>query len=93
MTKETILKNFAHFTKLAEEGGKTSNVVRNELMKSDAQRHLYNLLKDFVIDYDKKEVKPKPKPLNTKQLEAQAINEAEEKARIAAAKKVVKKNG
>ena len=47
MTKETIIKLHAHFSKLAEEGGNTDNPVRNELIRSDAIRNKKELEKKF----------------------------------------------
>jgi len=39
MTKANLKKLYQHFSKLAEEGGKTNNEVRNKLIKEDAKKN------------------------------------------------------
>ena len=64
--KDTILKQFEHFSKLAKNGIDTSNPVRNELVKSDAKRHLDKMIEKFPYlagkEEPKVEVKEEVKP-------------------------------
>jgi hypothetical protein len=60
MVKENIEKLYKHFCKLAEEGGKTENKVRNMLIKEDAIINKERLEKKFsFLKEEKVEEKPK----------------------------------
>lgn len=45
MTDENAKKKYAHLKNIIEVGPKTGNSVRDELMKSDAKKHMADLVK------------------------------------------------
>ena len=65
MTVENLIKKYNHLKKLAIEGGKTGNGVRDQLIKSDAKRHLKRLLEKFP-GLEKKEKPAVSKPTKAK---------------------------
>ena len=62
MTDENAKKKYAHLKTLIAGNMKTGNPVRDQLIVSDAERHMADLLKKRPnIDFEPKETKPKEK--------------------------------
>ena len=71
MSEEIDKKLYAHYKSLAGGSKKSSNPIRDELIKSDAAKHLADLIKktrkvkpDFVFEEEIKPDKPKEKKKN-----------------------------
>jgi len=62
MVLENLKVLHAHFKKLSIEGGNTENQIRNDLVKSDAIKHLAELEEKYPEFKEvKKPIKPKEK--------------------------------
>ncbi len=62
MSEENDKKLYAHYKSLASGSKKSGNPIRDELIKSDAERHLADLInKRPNIDFEPKETKSKEK--------------------------------
>ncbi len=78
MTDEGAKKKYVHLKWLIGRNMKTGNAVRDDLIVSDAERHLADLLKKRPkIDFDGSKARAIAKAM--KEAEAKAMKEAEAK--------------
>ena len=81
MSEEENKKLFAHYTAVASGSVKTGNSVSNELIVSDAKKHLANLIaKNYDQDLDGSKTRDEKAAKEVAEKAAKAAAEAKKKA-------------